>query len=562
MNHIELFAGCGGLNLGLKAAGFSLLFANELSPMPSQTFAYNFFDEDLAEIAKRGLRPEHTKWLSSQHHDSLLSDRLREDPHDYPAPGSPKSNCDLTGIRDLYGKLIVGDIRHLNKWLGKDEDNLKPLREGFGEGRVDVVSGGPPCQSFSMAGKRNFANARNRLPEEFAEFVKKAQPKYVLLENVTGILRPFLVEGEQRFAWFEVAQLFASIGYVPLCFHINAKNAGVAQNRPRFIMIGIDHKVLDISKRALEEECDWNELFGRPVLFFDRVQRKEQVDLEMLPYFDISSVRDKSIFESRLLKPLVKSSTRFRTVGEAIGDLKTRRPGQSRYVRIINRRLGGTIIEHRRFPADGSAPENSEHRTNKSLVRRRFRLYQILSRIGNREVTRAVRGVLAGKRKSLGLAADLVEELLTQRFLVGDRTLRNFKNEMALTQFLEEHKTRKQSQRALDKNSPAPAALSIPDDACLYMCDEDNEQDALADLRTLSVREMARIQSFPDNFVFKGKVTTGGQMRKFEVPQYTQVGNAVPPLLGYALGKVLLTFEKCYALGLEARELRACQAVA
>ena len=48
---------------------------------------------------------------------------------------------------------------------------------------------------------------------------------------------------------------------------------------------------------------------------------------------------------------------------------------------------------------------------------------------------------------------------------------------------------------------------------------------------------MARIQSFPDNFVFRSKVTTGGKMRKFEVPQYTQVGNAVPPLLALALGK-------------------------
>ena len=50
---------------------------------------------------------------------------------------------------------------------------------------------------------------------------------------------------------------------------------------------------------------------------------------------------------------------------------------------------------------------------------------------------------------------------------------------------------------------------------------------------------MARVQSFPDNFKFLSKVTTGGQMRKFEVPQYTQVGNAVPPLLGIALGLVV-----------------------
>ena len=75
-----------------------------------------------------------------------------------------------------------------------------------------------------------------------------------------------------------------------------------------------------------------------------------------------------------------------------------------------------------------------------------------------------------------------------------------------------------------------PAALSIPDDACHY-------HSSLQ--RTLTVREMARFQSFPDKFEFRSKVTTGGKMRKFEVPQYTQVGNAVPPLLGRALGLVV-----------------------
>jgi len=83
--------------------------------------------------------------------------------------------------------------------------------------------------------------------------------------------------------------------------------------------------------------------------------------------------------------------------------------------------------------------------------------------------------------------------------------------------------------------APAPAALSIPDDACHY---HDHE------LRTLTVREMARIQSFPDNFTFRSKITTGGQMRKFEVPQYTQVGNAVPPLLGYQLGLAIKKLQK------------------
>ena len=97
-------------------------------------------------------------------------------------------------------------------------------------------------------------------------------------------------------------------------------------------------------------------------------------------------------------------------------------------------------------------------------------------------------------------------------------------------EFLTSHKTKKQTQKALNANEPAPAALSIPDDACHY----DPKQ-----LRTLSVREMARIQSFPDRFIFRSKVTTGGTNRRHEVPQYTQVGNAVPPLLGRALGTVI-----------------------
>ena len=90
--------------------------------------------------------------------------------------------------------------------------------------------------------------------------------------------------------------------------------------------------------------------------------------------------------------------------------------------------------------------------------------------------------------------------------------------------------TRKHSQRALRKFEPAPAQLTIPDDLCHYDPDEP---------RTLTVREMARFQSFPDWYEFRSKVTTGGKMRKFEVPQYTQVGNAVPPLLALALGELI-----------------------
>jgi DNA (cytosine-5)-methyltransferase 1 len=57
--------------------------------------------------------------------------------------------------------------------------------------------------------------------------------------------------------------------------------------------------------------------------------------------------------------------------------------------------------------------------------------------------------------------------------------------------------------------------------------------------RILTVREYARIQSFPDWYQFQGKYTTGGKLRTKEVPRYSQIGNAIPPLFGEQSGLVL-----------------------
>lgn len=85
--------------------------------------------------------------------------------------------------------------------------------------------------------------------------------------------------------------------------------------------------------------------------------------------------------------------------------------------------------------------------------------------------------------------------------------------------------------RVLDPDSPSPTITSMPDDLIHY-----------SEPRTLTVRENARLQSFPDAFVFKGKYTTGGDRRKHEVPRFTQVANAVPPLMAQAIGTALLEY--------------------
>jgi DNA (cytosine-5)-methyltransferase 1 len=96
----------------------------------------------------------------------------------------------------------------------------------------------------------------------------------------------------------------------------------------------------------------------------------------------------------------------------------------------------------------------------------------------------------------------------------------------------DEHKkqigTKKQVISVLDPNRPSRTLTTLPDDLLHY-----------SEPRILTVRENARIQSFPDDYVFRGKYTTGGSRRTQECPRYTQVGNAVPPLLGEALGVMI-----------------------
>jgi DNA (cytosine-5)-methyltransferase 1 len=161
-------------------------------------------------------------------------------------------------------------------------------------------------------------------------------------------------------------------------------------------------------------------------------------------------------------------------------------------------------------------------------VQRRFRLYQVLQVIDDRSVTKAVFSVL--KCNETELSDDAWSKCKQHKYLQNNGELLLFNTKNNFIDYLRAHPTKKQTQKALSANAQAPAALSIPDDACHY---DEHE------LRVLTVREMARIQSFPDDFVFRSKITTGGQMRKFEVPQYTQVGNAVPPLLGMRLGQCI-----------------------
>ena len=122
MNHIELFAGCGGLSLGLETAGFKLLVANELSPMASQTFAYNHLNADL----DNQINIDKVFWVSSVHSRDNIKARLRENP--YQAIGLEDRHSDLLELQPtsdrLKRSLLVGSIADINTILGKRQNIL------------------------------------------------------------------------------------------------------------------------------------------------------------------------------------------------------------------------------------------------------------------------------------------------------------------------------------------------------------------------------------------------------------------------------------------------------
>lgn len=519
LKHIELFAGCGGMSLGLESAGYGLYFANELSPMAGETFAYNLLNETLEDNKS----PENTLWIKSQHSKNDIDKRLRENPFEAPKGDFSDINTDS----DLENKLLIGDINELLTFF---EENPKIINTLKNE-EIDLISGGPPCQSFSLAGKREKNNHKNTLPSSFARISGMIQPKTVLLENVKGITSPFTEDGEKYYAWLEVSKAFVLEGFVPVCMMLNSKYFGVPQNRPRFILIAYRKDIFDnIFKIFLD-----NEILKGSINFYKNVIKNKKslnkVTIKHFNFIDIES--NPELFDGEILPKITHFERDFINTSEAIGDIRrtqlnyTFDKTKGKYANLLNR-----VFPKKSYK--NSFIKNHEPRNHSFIIKSRFRFYQVIEQFQN-GLKKGASDLFTGKDVSNEIRDKLLVEFSHHNLLFfpdkSDReTLMVPKDIEEVEELIKSIPTKKHSQRALREFEPAPAQLTIPDDLCHY----DSEQP-----RTLTVREMARFQSFPDWFEFKSKVTTGGKMRRFEVPQYTQVGNAVPPLLARVLGKTL-----------------------
>ncbi len=395
--YIDVFSGCGGLSLGMHSAGWKALFSIEKNHDAFQTLNYNL------EMKKHFDWPI---WL-------------------------PKSEYDINDI------------------LNKYPEELEKLSN-----RIELVTGGPPCQGFSTAGRRNEEDDRNSLIDSYLRLIDIVNPNSVLFENVRGFTQTFKKENNEygknysNYIIIELEKRGYSVSYKLMDF----SNFGVPQKRIRFI------------------------------LFASKIHNTKK-------FFTILEKNTVKFLSDRKLHKRI-------SIQAALSDLEGRH-GKKICPDCQNFKSG----------VYGSATNN----------------YQRYCRSGARKNSIPDSHRFANhKTDTVDRFSELHSQGITNTNL--SKILR------------EEYGVKKNCFSILNKNLPSPTLTSNPDDHLHY-----------SEPRTLTVREYARIQSFPDWYEFKGKYTTGGDARKHDVPRYTQIGNAIPPLfaeqMGYAL-KILIDNEQ------------------
>lgn len=452
-NYVDLFSGCGGLSLGIERSGGELQLAVEKSDMAAYTFYANFIDESIDDDS----------WKSYV-----------------------KSSIE----RQVENRVAVSALRDV---LDNEMAMSKLAKSG-----IDVVVGGPPCQGFSLAGRRNPDDVRNKLPWEYLEFVKATSPKVVVIENVVGMSHKFSPDEDAPFVQLQQALRETEPGYEVQGVAVNALHYGAPQNRPRLMIIGLRRDVAE--RRGIQSTGRlWRSAF------LDDPKYETPPPLAPVPTL---------------------TSSDSPTIADAIGDLQhvLPAPHTERATIFHNATASRTLWGLPKSKVKRPALPNQSPRKHTDSTTQRFRLYQWLR--DNALQPRLLTHLSGESGEAIENAKTQIESAAYPARAPDGTVLASSPAEML--ELMAELKTRKHSQKALDWGKPARTVVTLPDD---YVHPSEP--------RIFTVREMARFQGFPDDFEFRGKETTGSIRRRFEVPQYSQVGNAVSPFLSLAVGRMV-----------------------
>ncbi len=430
---IDLFSGPGGLCTGFRWAGIKALIAVEWSYWTVQTYASSH-NADIFEL------------------ESFLNGSMK-DPERFFHPSEKTL-------------LIYGDINKVEVSLIK-----RILRERFNVDSVDIVTGGAPCESFSMAGDRKEDDDRNILYKNVLRIARGVSSKMFLFENVKGLFSK-KYKGKKGAMYDHICKEFQSdIAGLPSYklassdkekVLLKAIDYGVPQARERLFLVGI--------RSDLNLEFNYPKKTHGPGCKYDYVNVSDAImDLPQIEMgeeageysFNIDKIKDKKRKDFLKLMHGLSKNTPYDVEYDP-----------------------NTISSHK-------APGHTK------------KMYE------------RIKAIKPGE----GMAS------------AYDRLVAEGKKEFADSVF--PHKIYAARNRRLLLEAPSFTVTSH--------CLDEMVHPVLN--RGLTPREAARLQSFPDWYQFKGPYV------KFhsdpEQDQYEQIGDAIPPLLGFALGKeVVLTLDK------------------
>ncbi len=584
--------------------------------------------------------------------------------YDFVLASDINANCELTH-RVRYNYQLGLDTDFLLEDIMSDTF-VSDLKKRVGKRTIDVVTGGPSCQSFSLSGRRRKYDKRDNLFEHYLKVIEEFKPKYFVMENVKGILTkdkgrfkdeiislirsimdskqiPALMSYLEKMLGktatpFEKACLLAKVrieiendsktdalvndffAHIEEQFKVLTRNidyrisksdANISTIRHGLSLLKHFRERQTIQSAIIQEKTSsnidndafvhgMNDFIGAmedeaiiQKIFFalDNVKElkkqehdvklfKDMIELYAMTLDESFTVlaeyaqKDGSLEEFKMIldkvrlyrvdRPIVVLSSNYGvpqnrervlfigcrndqnlitdipatvsqdekvTVFEAISDLDFIGNGETRteYGKVKkNKKLDGLVRP--RALTGGLESEEEKHT---------FYEWSRIGRLGHRFTFDCKPFYVRNDEDLRNNLAHVEYELFNhQTSFQSTDVKRRLEiiakhgeyNEACKEELKKENlRSQKRNYTVLDPTSQSPTVVTMPDDFIHY-----------SQFRAMTVREMARLQSFDDTFVFQGKRQTGGDKRKSEIPQYTLVGNAVPPLMARAIGNTIL----------------------
>ncbi|MEQ6916284.1 DNA cytosine methyltransferase [Halomonas aquatica] len=460
---LDLFAGCGGISLGFQAAGFKNVGAVEFDPAAARSHAMNF------------------------HRDA--SDTMKE-------------------VHGQARDIVQTEPVDLLREFGLEGDPTE---------HVDVVVGGPPCQSFARVGRAKLREVaehpeaylndpRGNLYLRYLHYVQELSPVAILMENVPDVLN----YGGHNIAE-EVCEALRDLGYDARYTMLNAVFYGVPEMRERMFLV------------AFRKELSCTDWFPDPSHWINLPRGYHGSRQVAMKTIKQDLLDDETRFfvdppepEPAGFKPAVTAKQALSDLAPIADDSEQKlKKGPRRFDLLTHYSQSARLNEFQRAMRHWPDFEAGEG-VYDHVIRYLPRDYKIFARMKpGDQYPQAFR-----------LASEMFEERLNEIERVeGKRPSEgSARFEKEKKNFIPPYDPGKfpNKWRKMESDQPARTLMAHLGKDSYSHIHYDSRQ-----ARTISVREAARLQSFPDGFIFQGPMN----------PAFRQIGNAVPPLMARALAE-------------------------